>query len=203
MLTEGYYVATLLDENLQIGYDHFVINETSEGLLVEARHILRGHSISIEQTSTFELDKDWTPRKLEVNVQSQNLLATVVFGDDKTTIKYETSEKEEEEHYPVSRKNAYFLLNNVLYFPLYIVKRFDFNRPGIQKFETIPTGICEVRHCEDVNENGNILKVLEARITIDSMQELLRLIVNEKGDLLRYKTQKNLLVELNKEIANA
>ncbi|HKP71563.1 MAG TPA: hypothetical protein VJT82_01415 [Pyrinomonadaceae bacterium] len=194
-VSKGYYVATSLSNNLQVGYDSFVVREDEGGLVVESKHLIFGGNAPV-QTARFNLDLDWTPRRLEVTVEDL-MTAVVEFGETETSLHASTPQGEQRTSFPVGRRRAYFLMSGALYFPMHIVRRFDFDNPQPQKFDLVPSGLCEVRRGEDLVEDGETFRQLEMRFQIESIEDAAMLVVNRRGDLVRYRTRnQNLLVKL-------
>jgi hypothetical protein len=191
--SEGYYVATNLATGVQIGYDWFAVRAMDDGLTVESRHTIFGANIPV-QHAQFELDDDWTPRRLTVKAE-QLFAVKMEFEDNQTTLSTTTSTGTKEMLLPIGRHLAVVFINGGLYFPLHIVRRFDQEQP--QQFSVIPDGLGEVRRMADLVEDGQTFRVLETKISIAGLQDVLQLVVNESGDMVRYhgKSQ-NVLVRL-------
>lgn len=195
-VTSGYYTATNMSNNLQVGLDSFVVRAHGDGLLVESQHHLFGGSAPV-QNAKFAVDADWTPRRLDIAAEGI-MSAAVEFGDSETTLVIQSPEREERMRYPVGRRRAYFLMSGGLYFPMHLVRRFRFDDFAPQLFDLIPTGTCQVRRLEDLKEGDETLRQLEMRFQLGTVEDIVQLIVNQRGDLIRYQTRnQNLLVKLD------
>ena len=195
-MDEGYYVATNLSTGLQVGYDHFAIRNAGDGLVIESQHTMFG-PLNAVQSANFTLDHDWTPRRLEVRVAAQDYHAVVEFADAVTLMSIHSPNGDQQLRFPIGRQRAYFFLNGAIYFPLHIVRRFHFDNPAPQRFEVIPDGLCEVWRLPDVVEEQQTFRLLEMKVLVSGHEDMLRLVVNQGGDLVRYRTRNlNLLVKL-------
>ncbi|HEX8776156.1 MAG TPA: hypothetical protein VF735_21480 [Pyrinomonadaceae bacterium] len=193
---EGYYVATNMNNGVQMGYDWFAVRQVDDGLLVESRHTIFGPSPIPVQHARFEMDADWTPRRLEVKADEVASLL-MEFSDDAISISTRSQQGERTMNYPFGRRRAFVLLNGGLYFPLHIVRRFNYDDPQPQQFNIVPGGICEVRRLDDFVEDGRTYRLLEMRVFVNGSDDIVRLVINGRGDLERYQTRNmNLLVKL-------
>jgi len=196
LVTSGHYIATNLSNNLQVGLDSFQVREQADGLVVESKHRLFGAGMPV-QNSIFALDSDWTPRRLDISAEG-GLGASVDFGETETNVVIKNAQEEQRIRFPVGRRRAYFLMNGGLYFPMHLVRRFRFEDFAPQLFDLVPTGSCQVRRLEDVEEGGERLRQLEMRFQVEAAEDVIRLFVNDRGDLTRYRTRnQNLLVQLD------
>jgi hypothetical protein len=194
-LAEGYYTATNMSSGFQIGYDWFAVRDAGDGLMIESKHTLFGTGLP-QQCVRFELDADWTPRRLELTAESLFALSAS-FEESETLITTRDAQGEKQFRFAVGRRQAYFLLSGGLYFPLHLVRRFDFENTQPQTFNMIPEGICEVRRIEDLTEEGRTFRQLEGRMYLAGIDDMVRLVINERDDLVRYHTRnQNLLVKL-------
>lgn len=195
-ITEGYYVATNMTSGLQIGYDWFAVRPMDDSIIIESKHTMFGSSGIPVQLARFYIYPDWTPQRLEVKAESV-FSVDMEFGDHETILSTSSAEGSHQMRFPVGRQRAFVLLSGGLYFPLHIVRRFRFEDPMPQQFNIIPEGIAEVRRLDDVIDSGQSYQLLEVKLWVAGMEDLLRLFVNERGDLIRYQTRnQNLLVKL-------
>lgn len=200
-LAEGYYTVTSLVNGIQLGYDWFAVRENGhDGLVVESKHTIFGSNIPV-QHARFEIERDWTPRRFEISA-GQNFKAAVDFGESETLMTSEDAQGAHEFRVPVGRRRAYLLVSGGLYFPLHIVRRFDFQSSLPKQFDLLPEGVCEVRRIEDAAaEDGQRLRQLEMKVMLVGVEDTLSLVVDEHDDLLRYQTRNlNLLVKYEKHI---
>lgn len=197
-LSAGYYVATNVASGLQVGYDWFAVREVDDGLVVESQHTTFG-SASLVQVAQFALDADWTPRRLEVKT-NQGHSAVVEFAEDATVMSIHGLKNSQQMCFPIGRRYAYFPLSGGLYFPLHIVRRFRFEGLRPQQFNVIPEGLCEVRRLDDFIEDSQTFRLLEMKLSVLGIEDVVHLVINEREDLVRYHTRNlNLLVELEEE----
>lgn len=195
-LKRGHYIATSLGNNVQLGYDSFVVHETGDGLIVESKHTIFAANVPV-QTAKFALDDDWTPRRLDVFAKDL-MTATIEFGEVESNILIRTPKREQRASFPVGRRRAYFLMSGALYFPMHLVRRYRFEDAAPQHFDLVPSGICEVRRIEDLHEDDKTFRQLEMRFQAEGFEDLVHLIVNERNDLVRYRTRNlKLLVKLD------
>ena len=196
-LTEGFYVATSQASGVQIGYDWFSVRKAESGLLVESRHTIFGsHQIPV-QHARFELDDDWTPRRLEVKAEPS--FSTVMeFGEAGLSVSATTAKGLRQQSYPGSRHRTFVMLSGGLYFPLHIVRRFRFDSTEPQQFTVFPDGVAEVRRLEDLSEEDKTFRILEMKLRIGSIEDTLRIVVNHRGDMVRYHAKsQHVLVRLD------
>jgi hypothetical protein len=198
-LSKGCYVATSISSGVQIGYDEFEVRRGGGNVLVESKHVLCGMS-GPHQISRFQLDPDWTPRRLEVNVE-QGIRALVEFDETSTSMAiYDPKVGERRMSFPVGRQRAYFLLSGGLYFPLHLVRRFRFDDTQPQHFDIIPEGICQMIRRESITENGGTYYQIEARLMVAGVEDAIYMVLNDNRDLIRYRSRnQNLLVKLEEE----
>lgn len=194
-VSRGAYVATDLSNNLQVGYDTFAVQETEEAVVVESKHVVFGGLLPT-QTARFEMDADWTPRRAEIRI-ADSMSADIEFGEAETRVVGRSPQGERRLTYPVGRHRAYFFMNGSLYFPMHLVRRFDFDDPRPQRFDLALGGLCEVRRAEDVTEDGETFRRLEMRWRIEALEDQVSMLVNRRGDLVSYRTSnQNLFVKL-------
>lgn len=198
-VTEGVYVATRLDNNVQVGYDTFAVRETAGGVVVDSKHVVFGGHVPT-QTARFEMDPDWTPRRADITV-GDSMSAVIEFDDAETRVSARSPQGERLVTYPTGRHRAYFFMNGSFYFPMHIVRRFDFNDPRPQGFDLALGGLCEVRRAPDVEEDGETFRRLEMRWRFEALEDQLTLMVNGRGDLVSYRSSgQNLLVKLEEGV---
>jgi len=148
------------------------------------------------QHARFTVGPDWTPRYIQVQAEPVFSLE-VQFEDRVTVMSFTEKDSSRRVEFPIGRERALFLLNGGLYFPLHIVRRFDFDSTQPQQFSIVPTGIAEVSRLEDTVEGGETLRLLETKISLPGYDEVLRLYVNTRGDLVRYQARnQNVVVKL-------
>jgi len=195
-ITEGRYVATDLIQGIQVAYDWFAVKPAENGLVIESRHTVMGVPGMPVQHAQFAVEPDWTPRR--ITVQADQLLSLEVEFSDTATVMF-ISEKDSSRkiELPIGRDRALFLLNGGLYFPLHIVRRFNFDDSKPQQFNIIPNGLAEVTRLPDKVEENETLRILETKISLPGYEDVLRLYVNAHGDLVRYQARnQNLVVQL-------
>lgn len=195
-IAEGRYVATDLSQGVQVAYDWFGVKPAENGLVIESRHTVMGVPGMPVQHVQFAVEPNWTPR--HITVQADQLLCLEVdFLDTATVMSVLEKGSSRKIELPIARDRALFLLNGGLYFPLHIVRRFNFDDPQPQQFNIIPNGLAEVTRLADKVEENETLRVLETKISLPGYEDALRLYVNAKGDLVRYQARnQNLVVEL-------
>jgi hypothetical protein len=195
-VTEGRYVATSLTEGVQVAYDWFSVKPVENGLLIESRHTVMGVPTMPVQHAQFTVGADWTPRY--IRVQAEPLFSLEVeFADQVIVMSISEKDSSRKVEFPIGRDRALFLLNGGLYFPLHIVRRFDFTSNRPQQFSIVPTGMAEVSRLEDIVEDGETLRLLETQISLPGYDEVLRLYVSTRGDLVRYQARnQNVVVKL-------
>lgn len=196
-LSEGYYVATSQASGVQIGYDWFSVRAAERGLLIESRHTIFGsHQIPV-QHARFEVDEDWTPRRLEVKAEPA-FAAVLEFGENGLSVSASTSKGLRLQNYPGSRHRMFVMLSGGLYFPLHVVRRFRFDSSEAQQFTVFPDGIAEVRRLDDLVEDDKTFRILEMKLWLGSIEDTLRIVVNERGDMVRYQAKsQHVLVRLD------
>jgi hypothetical protein len=195
-LSEGHYIALSQAEGVQVGYDWFAVRPESGGLLVESRHTIFGAPSIPVQQARFSLDADWTPRRFEV--KAENLFSLVIEFADQSSVMFMTDQNgTQRTDVPVGRHKALVLLNGGLYFPLHVVRRFRFDDPRPQQFNIIPNGLMEVRQLDDETRDGQRFHILEAKVAVAGFEDVLRIVVNERGDMVRYQARnQNVVVQL-------
>lgn len=198
-LSKGYYVATSISSGVQIGYDAFEVRQVSGNILVESNHMLCGMPRPL-QVTRFKLDSNWTPHRLEINVE-QGVAALVEFDETRTVMAiYDPKAGERRMSFPVGRRHAYFLLSGGLYFPLHLVRRFRFDDTRPQQFDVIPEGVCQVSRREDIIENDRTCYQLEARLMVIGVEDVIYMVLNGNQDLIRYRSRnQNILVKLEEQ----
>lgn len=195
-ISEGRYVATNLTQGVQVAYDWFAVKPAQDGLVIESRHTVMGVPSMPVQQAQFAVEPDWTPR--HIKVQADQLFSLEVeFQETATVMSISQQDNNQRVEVPIGRDRALFLLNGGLYFPLHIVRRFNFDDAQPQQFNIIPNGLAEATRLSDSVEGNERLRVLETKISLPGFEDVLRLYVNEHGDLVRYQARnQNLVVEL-------
>lgn len=198
-VAEGAYVATRLDNNVQVGYDTFAVRETAAGVVVDSKHVVFGGQMPT-QTARFEMDPDWTPRRVDITV-GDSITVVIEFGEAETRVIARSPQGERLMTYPIGRRRAYFFMNGSFYFPMHVVRRFDFDDPRPQSFDLALGGLCEVRRAPDVAEDGETFRQLNMRWRCEGVEDQLTLMVSGRGDLVSYRTSSQyLLVKLEEGV---
>jgi len=194
-VTEGQYVATSLVSHAQVAYDQFSVEETGGHVTVRSKHTVLGNASVPTQFVEFHLNSQWHPEKLDIRAAEASVLVT--FDPQQAVMKVNHQNQERSFVFPASRERAYFVLSGGLYFPLHIVRRLNFEATGPQRFDVIPQGSCEVVPGPVIEENGKPLRTFEMKLLVGGAEDLLTLVVNNDGDLVRYRTRnQGLMVQL-------
>ncbi len=194
-ISSGYYVARLPTNNEVIAYDQFEIKRQADGIVIDSIHNILIAEVP-QQIARFEMDEDWTPRRLKIEA-GPLFSAMVEFGESEIVLDSRSIQGENTTRYPISRFRAYFMMNGAAYFPLHIVRRFDFDNREPQRFDIVPEGECWAVRIGDIVEQGETLAQIEVRFSFLGKSDLMSLLINTRGDLIRYSVRnQNLIVTL-------
>lgn len=194
-VSSGYYVARAPSNNSPVAYDWFEVKSQDGGILIDSIHNILIAEVP-QHIARFALDADWTPRRLMVEA-GPSFSARVEFGESEVVFHSRIEQEEQTSRCAVGRRRAYFMMNGGLYFPLHVIRRFDFAISQPQRFDIVPEGECEAVRLDDSIEAGETLAQLEMRLSFLGMTDIIHLWINSKNDLVRYRVRnQNLIVTL-------
>jgi hypothetical protein len=193
VLFEGGFVGTHTTTGVQVAHDWVSIRRESDRIVSDSKHTVYGPGVPVQSVRLVS-DLDWSPLRAEVEAAGMGQVLVVDFEDLAANAVAKTPSGEQKQRFPLERRSAWFTISGALYFPLHLVRRFDFSSGRPQQFSVFPMGTVEVR--KDSREQATSGTRLFMRLALGSYQDEAVLDLSEAGELVRYQLRgQGLLVE--------